>query len=827
MKFRLFVLILFTTTALVFAQGQDWYMGKPIRAITFSDLNNISPSELEVIMQPYYGRILDDIIFWEIQGKLYALEYFDRIEPYIYSANADESEVIIRFNVVERLIIGRINFSGNSGLRNRDLNNVIRTKVDNFINKAKIRVDVEAIKNLYIEKGYPNVIVNTEETQARDGTITLTFHITEQEKISISRIEFQGNSRFSSNVLRGRLSLKQKSLINDGAFQESKLLADIETITNYYYDRGYVDAVVRDVTRTYETDAKGTNLILTFRVEEGSQFTFGGVTFEGNQIFTTEQLSKLVTSKAGDILNVSKLETDLQNVADMYLENGYIFNSINRIPNKNYQTNVFSVLVSIVERNRAYIEDIIIIGNEKTRTDVILREIPLEPGDVFSKTKIYDALRNLYNLQYFSLVIPDTLPGSTENLMELIFTVEEQMTTDVQVGLTFSGSADGSFPISGILEWTDRNLAGSGNELGVKLNSNVSSSTTVALNYIHRWLFGLPLSLGADFSADFISQRAPMSNGLFNGDEEYAFPAGFSSFAEYKDSGKLVPDEYLMEYKQTYLSLGLSSGYRWLTPLGSLSVSGGLRLGFIINDYDKIFSPFDPVLRNRNGEWTPRNSIWASVSLDKRDIYYDPSDGFYLSERLSLSGIFNGEPEYYVRSDSKAQYFLTLFDIPVFRNWNFKSVLAVNLGFSLITGQPGRALSIETANMLAVDGMFNARGWNEAYNDKGYLLLDTWVELRFPLVKGILAFDLFFDAAGVEAVAGKYLEKDNFTINEMRFSFGGGLRIAMPQFPIRLSMAKRFRYVNGDFTWVGGSLFQNKSDPTSGIDLVLSFVMSY
>jgi outer membrane protein insertion porin family len=483
-----------------------------------------------------------------------------------------------------------------------------------------------------------------------------------------------------------------------------------------------------------------------------------------------------------------------------------------------------------VERNRAYIEKIIILGNEKTKTEVILREIPLEPGDVFSKTKVMDAMRNLYNLQYFSMIIPDTLPGSAENLMELVFTVEEQMTTDVQAGLTFSGSADpDTFPISGLFEWTDRNLAGSGNEFGVKLNSSIIDSTTIAINYMHRWILGLPLSLGTDLSADFIKRQASMRNQIhwFNGDEQDAFPDGFLSYKEYVDNNKLPPSDFLMNYDQWYLSLGLSTGYRWSTFLGTLGLSGGVRFGIIRNSYDEIFQPFDPTLRERNNVWTPKNSFWTSLSLDRRDIFYDPSSGYYLLERLGFFGILGNEREHYIRSDSKVQYFLTLFDIPVAKNWNFKSILALNFGASFLFKQPGRNIAIEDANKLAIDGMFNARGWSDQYRYKGLMLLDSWAELRFPLVRGILAFDLFFDAAGVESKEGDYFKKDNFTIDNLRFSYGGGLRITMPQFPIRASLAKRFRFVDGQLAWERGAIFGNDSKPTSGVDLVISFVMSY
>jgi outer membrane protein insertion porin family len=841
--------LFFCAAALSFAQesssprsGDDWYQGKIIKNILFSGLRHVNSSELEGLVEPFKGREFEDSLFWEMQGRLYALEYFDLISPAIERADFTGNEINIRFTVTERPIVGRITFIGNSGVRRNDLLEVISIKNNDVINKAKIAVDELAIINKYLEKGYPDVKVRSETKATSGSTIALSFYITEGDKVSISEFRFQGNSVFSSRTLRGQLSLKTKSLINDGAFQESKLVADIASITQYYHTRGYIDAEVVDVTREAVKDSKGNNnLILTFRIVEGAIYTFGGVTFEGNQIFSTEQLSALIKSKTGETINSRRVEMDLQSVADLYYENGYIFNTIGRDERRNSDEGVVSYHISIVERGRAHIENIIIRGNEKTKTEVILREIPLEPGDVFSKTKVTEAWRNLMNLQYFSMVAPETPFGSEDSLMDLVFVVEEQPTTDLQFGLTFSGSADPeTFPVSGLVKWNDRNFRGSGNQFGAELNGSPDTAS-FSVNYNQRWMFGLPFSGGFDFTAQWSKRLAAMNNNapFFNGNETYAYPDGFASRKEYDSAYKLPPREFLMNYDQWYLSLGFSTGYRWFTPLGILAVGGGVRTGLVRNDYDAdIYRPFDPALRERHNEWTPKNSIWSTVSLDQRDIYYDPSNGYYLYERFGIYGLLGKNPngsdierEYYLRNDIKAEYYYTLFDLPITEKWNLKSVLAVHSGLSFIFKQPGRNMdslipAIEEANQLSVDGMFIGRGWNTEYRYKGLLLLDNWVELRFPIVPGLLALDLFFDAAGVESVQGYYFRPGNFTIDNMRFSFGGGLRFTMPQFPLRFSLAKRFRTIDGQFTWEQGSLFRTDS-PGSGVDPVFSFAISY
>jgi outer membrane protein insertion porin family len=854
-RFVLPALIFFAAIAVSFAQRgvDEWYQGKIIRNIVFTGLRNVKPSELEGLMEPYKGRQFDDSLFWEIQGRLYALEYFDLITPAIERFDFAGNEITIRFTVTERPIVSRINFIGNSGIRRTELLETISIKNNDVINKAKIAVDELAIVNKYLEKGYPDIKVSSETQPASNSTIILNFHINEGDRIFISEFRFEGNSVFSARTLRSQLSLKVKTLLSDGTFQESKLIADRAAITQYYRDRGYIDAEVMDITREIVKDARGNNnMILTFRISEGRIYTFGGVTFEGNQIFSTAQLAALIRSRVGETINSRRVEADLQSVADLYFENGYIFNTIGREEKRNAVEGVVSFHIPIIERGRAHIEHIIVRGNDKTKTEVILREIPLEPGDVFSKTKVTEAWRNLMNLQFFSMVTPETPFGSEDSLMDLVFVVEEQPTTDLQFGLTFSGSADPEvFPLSLLFKWNDRNLLGSGNQFGADLNLSTDTAS-LSVNYNQRWMFGLPFSGGFDFTAQWAKRLAAMNNTppFFYGDESYAYPDGFASRDEYNLVSRTPPREFLMDYNQWYLSLGFSTGYRWFTPFGNLSVGGGVRTGLLRNDYDDgIYRPFDPVLRERHNEWTPKNSIWATVSLDQRDLYYDPSKGYYLYERFGIYGLLgadlNGkdmEREYYLRNDVKAEYYLTLLNLQVTEKWNFKAVLAFHSGLSFIFKQPGRDMdsltpTIEEANQLSVDGMFIGRGWNSEYRYKGLVLWDNWVELRFPIVPGVLAWDFFFDAAGIEAsqqnlsgtrtgIQGYYFKEGNFTIDNMRFSFGGGLRFTMPQFPLRFSLAKRFRTYDGQFTWEKGSWLSN-DDPASGIDPVISFAISY
>lgn len=841
MRFGLALVLAAVLTFSGFAQQQeDWFQGVPIRNIVFEGLIHLSASDLDGIIAPFIGATFTDNTYWELLGRLYALEYFESITPTAVMADAAGSEVILRFTVVERPTVMSINFIGNANIRRTELLGVITLSVNDVATQVRMRMDELAIINRYLERGYPDVSVRSETIDAGNSRVVLNFHIDEGERIAIERFIFEGNTTFSHRVLQRQLSLRTRGIFADGAFNEAMLIADRQALVQYYHDRGFIDAQIIDDAREIRRDDRGNNLMtITFRIYEGRMHTFGGINFEGNRIFSDSQLQAQMQSRVGEPVNARRLQADLIRIQSLYFENGYIFNHIEPVFHQDRDAGIFSVNMFIVERSRAHIENIIVRGNERTRDHVILREIPLVPGDVFSQTQIIEGMRNLFNLQFFSAINPETPPGSVDSLMDLIINVEEQPTTDVQFGVTFSGSAEpNTFPMSLMARWTDRNFLGTGNMLGADIVAAFDTQT-FSTQYTHRWLFGLPLSASFDFTVQHLRRRAALANfnHFFHGDEARSFPAPFDSWEQFEAANRIPPSEYLMPYNQWRMSVGVGSGYRWSTPFGNLGLGGGFRVGMTFNNYDSFrYTPFDPLLRERNNQWTPATSIWTNISLDQRDIFFDPTRGYYIAQRIGFFGILPVEQEHFIRTDTRAQWFHTLFDIAVTDNWNFRAVFGVHTGLSFIFPQPGQrgesGPSIAEANRLAVDGMFVGRGWTGEFSRKGLALWENWAEIRIPLAPGIIAWDFFFDAAGIKPTPGDLFT--NFMGNDgslggsdtffMRFSMGGGFRFTIPQFPLRFSLAQRFLIRDGQVEWQSGAI--GPAHGRWGLDFVISFALA-
>lgn len=230
-----------------------------------------------------------------------------------------------------------------------------------------------------------------------------------------------------------------------------------------------------------------------------------------------------------------------------------------------------------------------------------------------------------------------------------------------------------------------------------------------------------------------------------------------------------------------------------------LTLAGGFTNSITNYIYDnKIYTPVDLGISRYANNWGFTNSIWTKWSMDGRDINYDPSKGWFFSERLAWFGLLPIETDFYFRSDTKLEGYLTLLDIPFSEKWSFKIVFAALTTLSFQAPAPGS--SVSDIHKLYVDGMFNGRGWTEIYsNVKGKAMISQSLEIRIPIVPRMFALDGFFDAVAVKEDLGAMIS--NVGLNDFYFSFGPDIRILMPQFPLRLLLANCFRIQNGTVKW--------------------------
>lgn len=796
--------------------SEDWFWNKTIAGFQWEGLHYANRNDLDSMLRGYVGKLFTDAVWTEIQAKLYALDWFDSINPVALPAGDTKDKIIIKFIVVEKPSISSIRIIGNNALRTSELLDAASSKTGAIYSEDTAKADTLAMQKLYLQKGYPDAKIEYEKsTSPQDPLrIILTFKVTEGTAVVVRKILFSGNNAFSAQTLKGQVTLKEVGLFQKGAFEESKLTESRTAIEDYYASKGYVDAKVIDILRNYSKDptSQKNYLDITFVITEGKLWTFGGMSFEGNTIFSTSRLASLITLKKGDPLNMKALQADKQKIDDLYYESGYIFNTITMTQQRDETAGSIAFKVSIVEQDRAHIGSITFKGNTKTKDYVIAREIPLEVGEVFSKSKIIDGLRNLYNLQYFSSVEPEIHQGSVGDLMDLVFNVEEMSTAQIQFGLTLTGLGQtSSFPVSGFVKWNDTNLGGTGKNLQVNMTLSPDEQS-IDTSFGQNWLLNKRISQSLSFTIKHaLTQTAQDAIAPIFSSEDIPDPYTSLGSGSNQWDGLLssVPDSYLMKYDDYTFSLGYSAGYTFKIPNADLGVAGGASSALGMSSYDASkYRPYEEEMRDYNGIWVLKNSIFGRVYLNHLDYWYNPGKGYFLSQRLTYTGFLPIERQFYIRSDSKAEAYATLFSIPFSKTWTFSPVVGVHSGAQYLFAQPFTPLTL-TKDWVYLDGTFNVRGWKSLYGAKGTFVWENWLELHLPIVPQVLSLDGFIDAGAMRTENGwldmtldsPAASAGSLGWKNFAFSTGFGARFVIAQFPFRFYLAKRFVFDGSAVTW--------------------------
>ncbi len=824
----------------------DWYVDKPIKDFTFTGLVTVKEADLKAVLKQYIGQKFSQDsgggfpLLTEMQDKLYALDYFDSIEPNAVPGDDAKTTLIINFTVKEHPSIVSIDVTGNATVRAGEITDKILLKKGDLANNTRLKADVEAVRSLYLDKGYSDVSVSASFVPAdKDNTVRAVFTVVEGTPTTIKEIHFSGNTFASESTLRGLMKTKAQFLFDSGVFQESKLEEDKASIVSYYNDHGFVDAAIEKVTRDVQSQGGRNYLVLTLYVKEGDQWNFGGLKFSGNQVFSTDTLSALVYQKPGKTLSMQKLQADIGRVQELYQRNGYIFNQFARDESRDAATHTITYTLKITETDKAHIESIIFKGNTKTKESVLRRGLPFEEGDVFDAAKFVQGYQYLQNLQYFKTVAYDLPTGSAFGLINVVFTVEETSTADINFGIVFSG---GDFPVSGTIKWNERNFQGKGQTVGVDLEASPIKQI-VALNFYEPWMFGVPWSGGLSVSLDHELQQNVLQDILppifGDGQTAIAAPDPYATRQDYLNalaSGATIPSQYLMSYDSFNLTFGANTGYTFTFPFGRLSFTGGYTPQLRYVNYDQtLYRPFEENVRDNNKTWNFIDRVAMGTTLDGRDIYWNPTKGYLASQNFTfVGGILFGSRDY-IRTDTTLEGFLTIFDIPVTEGWDLQLVAAAHSSLSMIlpnyaldsaTGTWGWQTKTDYTDQLYIDGMTVGRGWRQLY---GNALWDNKFELRMPIIKEAIWLVGFFDAAALwdtpfaGLAAPPATSIDQASIDQFYFSFGFGIRFTIPQFPIRLYLAKGFRISNGAVDW---SSFDNIPGHLSIGGVSFGFVIS-
>ena len=649
------------------------------------------------------------------------------------------STLVVR--VVENPVINRLAFEGNKKLKTEDLQNEVELKPRTVYTRTKVQNDVKRILEIYRATGRFAATVTPKVIPLPQNRVDLVYEINEGDVTAVRRISFIGNKVFSDGRLRDVIQTEEtawwKFFTTNDTYDPDRLNFDREQLRKFYLSNGYADFRVVSAVAELTPDRK--EFFITFTLDEGKRYKFGKIDITSSiPDLDPNKLRSELKTKEGDWYNADLVEDTINSVTTAAGTLGYAFVDVRPQVKRNREDGTIDITYQVREGPKVFVERIDITGNQRTRDEVIRRELRISEGDAFNAAAIRQSRRRLRNLNFFDNVDITNEPGSAPDKTVLKVAVTEKATGEVSLGGGFSTNEG----VLGTFGLRERNFLGRGQD--VQFNFTVSQkSQNIDLRYTEPYLFDRNLSAGWDafrVKRDFSDQ---------------------SGYQERRTGGRLRAGYEIID--------DLNQAWRYTLQTNTIA------------NLDSNASTF---IQQEKGT-TSTSAIGQTMTYDKRDDRQDPTSGYFVSLDNDLAGL--GGSEKFVKSRVTGGTFY-----PIAPDWVVSAIGEVGY----VRGLLGHPVRLANRFFLGGDNLrgFKPGGVGPRDNSVGDSLgankyYAGTLEVSFPLglprefgIRG-RAFTDFGSAWDVDLSGPGLLD-----VNTIRVSAGIGISWKSPFGPVRIDL---------------------------------------
>lgn len=415
-----------------------------------------------------------------------------------------EGRVLV-VDVDENATVNKVFIEGNKRVKDEQLLNFLRHRPQETYSDQTAANDVEIIRIAYARVGRRDAAISYEVIPLENNRVNVIYRVNEGAKTKISAINFVGNDTFSDRRLADVIATKESTFLSflstSDIYDPNRISSDEEALRNYYFNRGFADFQI--LSTTADLDEVANEYTITITMDEGARYTFGEVTIDNSiQGVDESRLTDLIDTAPGDYYSASKVETSILSVTNEIAGQGFAFVEVAPRGNRNFADNTIDVTYVVDEGARVFIEDIRILGNDRTRDYVIRREFDVSEGDAYNQVLIQQTRNRLQALGFFQNVSISTRPGSSPDRIVVIVTVIEQSTGDVSI----AGGASSNDGLSATVSFTERNFLGRGQFLSVGGNRS-ENGTGYNFDFTEPYFLGSRVSAGISVQVSESDER--------------------------------------------------------------------------------------------------------------------------------------------------------------------------------------------------------------------------------------------------------------------------------------------------------------------------------
>ncbi|MCX6131995.1 MAG: outer membrane protein assembly factor BamA, partial [Proteobacteria bacterium] len=641
----------------------------------------------------------------------------------------------------------------------------LETKVYTIVNEATINNDLRMIEKQYLEKGYylAKASYKIEAKTDNENEVDLSYIVEEGGKVLVGDVHIMGNNFFSDADLIDKFFSRPYTRMSNisapgSVYNDEFIKRDTEIISYLYKDQGFAEVIVGAPTKIMEEDRKFVRL--TFELEEGIQYSVGGIEISGDILYTVEELKAWMLLKDGELFRFSNFRKDVEMLIDKYGDKGYAFVDVN--PKHRYDRDKKLVYLNyeITKGEKVYFGDFTFIGNTKTRDNVLRREMDVADGELYSGTRLTSSKTNIERLGYFEEV--QTLRQRDEKQPQILHykvKVKEKPTGQLQAALGFSPGAEATEN-----KWFGQGRYSEENQSGKGWRSNVTG----------RWNGGKNYSLELGLTDPRV--------------DDSVWSLGFSAFI--RNEVRLVAEG--VDVQEARKGGSITVGRRIIELLRA---SITYRTSIIdVESKTALVGSFVEAGRE--------NSIILGLARNGTNNYIDPSEGsdVRLAQEFTGGSLLGGSRQY-LETTASASYFY-----PIDFSETYRTYFRLHGDFGLLWPNGDKSIPILTRYRLG--GAEDMRGFGNRSIGPKYTILQSptnqgteinkggnrkalfQAEYFLPIIKEANIKGLFFYDIG-----RVYDESEAFELTKLERDVGFGFRWITPVAPFRFEWA--YPIVNG------------------------------
>jgi outer membrane protein assembly complex protein YaeT len=366
----------------------------------------------------------------ELQGWTSAMksrEYYEARANHTETFSADGANVTIALERGPRVDIA---FTGDP-LPQGDRDALVQVKEEGSADEDLLEDATRRIEDYLRARGYRDARANYTRQENGD-VLTITFNVVRGPRHTVAEVHVTGNMSVSAEDLQPAIRVKAGD-----PFVQATVDTTVAGIRNLYLSRGFTKVAVTPMVAVLPPPAPGLpdrSDDVTIAIAEGPRATVRAIAFRGNQTMSVDELQRILTIAPGQPYTQVGVAGDRDRLELAYRNKG--FENVVVEPTVMLAENDTraDVRFSITEGPQVIVDHIIIVGNERTSSSVIRRELQFHPDQPLGYSEVIESQQRLSALGLFSRVRIDELSHGGQPRHDVLVQVVEAPPTTISYG---------------------------------------------------------------------------------------------------------------------------------------------------------------------------------------------------------------------------------------------------------------------------------------------------------------------------------------------------------------------------------------------------------